>query len=141
MTGKEFAAGLNKLAEALDSEVSTVIRKVTIDVWGRLTEETPVLSGRARASWRIRRTNPGERAVGVKPPGTYARPTEPEGLTSQRNVEGAAVLYIVNGLPYIQRLNDGWSQKAPAGFVEMAVAEVLASVDVELEALLLKGVG
>ncbi len=30
-------------------------------------------------------------------------------------------IYITNNLPYIRRLNDGYSKQAPAGFVERAV--------------------
>jgi len=130
--GTAFAADLEKVADALDVEVSTVIRKVTIDAWGRIVELTPFDTGRARASWRIRKTKPRD-SVGVKPPGSYGMPTTP------KVPKGAPILYIVNGLPYIKRLNEGWSEQAPAGFVEMAVAEVLATVDAELEQLLLGG--
>lgn len=127
--GKKFAADLAGLARELGIEVSTVIKKVTIDVWGRVTELTPVDTGRARASWHIT-DSPGN----DKPeePGTYGPPLLP------RHVPNADILYIVNGLPYIGKLNDGWSDKAPAGFVEMAVAEVLAEADAELEQRLLE---
>lgn len=33
----------------------------------------------------------------------------------------ADTIYISNALPYIRRLNDGWSTQAPAGFIDAAV--------------------
>src|ERR1044072_8825569 len=30
-------------------------------------------------------------------------------------------VYIANSVPYIRRLNDGWSTQAPAGFIDAAV--------------------
>lgn len=33
---------------------------------------------------------------------------------------------IVNAVPYMERLNSGWSKQAPAGFVDQAIARVLA---------------
>lgn len=37
---------------------------------------------------------------------------------------------IINDAPYIMRLNDGWSKQAPAGFVERAIDEALAEMEV-----------
>lgn len=33
---------------------------------------------------------------------------------------------IVNPVPYMERLNNGWSRQAPAGFIDQAIAMVLA---------------
>jgi hypothetical protein len=35
--------------------------------------------------------------------------------------DGRQTIWILNGLPYIERLNEGHSQQAPAGFVETAI--------------------
>ena len=34
---------------------------------------------------------------------------------------GQGSIYITNNVPYIDRLNNGWSQQSPAGFVDKAV--------------------
>jgi hypothetical protein len=36
---------------------------------------------------------------------------------------GGKIYYIVNNLPYAQRLDDGWSSQAPAGIIGLALAE------------------
>jgi len=35
-------------------------------------------------------------------------------------------IFIVNGLPYINRLENGWSQQAPNGMVAITLAELPA---------------
>jgi len=87
-----FAADLNQLAEELGTETSVVVKMITLKLWGELVELTPVDTGRAQASWRVRRTDPGGNAVGVKPPGKYGKPAEPDAVTSQRGFENASVL-------------------------------------------------
>ena len=38
------------------------------------------------------------------------------------------VFYLVNNLPYIRRLEQGWSQQAPAGMVAVTVSEFQQTV-------------
>lgn len=139
----EFAADLNKLADALDVEISIVVRKVAIDLFGRVVELTPVDTGRARASWTL---NEGSPDFTTQPEGEYPEFQSDAIFAALAKASSgsdrafASVIFIANGLPYIQRLNDGHSEQAPAGFVEMAVAEAEAQVDTELERELLAGV-
>ena len=44
-----------------------------------------------------------------------------EVLSKTLNLKLDDTVYISNNLPYIQRLNDGYSQQAPENFVESAV--------------------
>lgn len=47
-------------------------------------------------------------------------------------VDGASIgitIWIVNNLPYSERLESGWSKQAPAGIVKVTVAEFQAIVD------------
>lgn len=47
-------------------------------------------------------------------------------------VELGPAIDVMNDAPYIMRLNDGWSQQAPAGFIEQCIDEVLAEMRVVL---------
>ena len=38
-------------------------------------------------------------------------------------------IYIQNNLPYANRLENGWSNQAPAGMVALTIAEVEAQMD------------
>ncbi len=67
-------------------------------------------------------------ANGEKPPakGTRPRTAGAAQTAATRALNGLApfsVSYIVNGMPYAERLNRGWSTQAPAGFFELAIAE------------------
>lgn len=40
---------------------------------------------------------------------------------------------VVNAVPYMERLNNGWSRQAPAGFIDQAIAMVLAKFPAEVK--------
>jgi hypothetical protein len=50
-----------------------------------------------------------------------------------------SVSYIVNGLPYGDRLNSGWSRQAPAGFIELSIAEVKSQTESAIKKLEAEG--
>lgn len=39
---------------------------------------------------------------------------------------------IDNDAPYIMRLNDGWSEQAPAGFIERCIDETISEMNIEV---------
>ncbi len=84
---------------------------------------TPVDTGHARANW-------------VPSIGAPFR-SEVSGTSSAEHDTGVAqvlgyklasgqMLYVSNNVPYIRRLNDGWSQQAPALFVEACIDRAIA---------------
>lgn len=89
------------------------VRQCAVIVDQTLVATTPVDTGRARANWlpslNVPRTDKKE-------------PGQPESVDSVLgSYKISDTIYITNNLPYIQRLNDGYSIKAPAGFVESAI--------------------
>lgn len=89
------------------------VRAVALIVDSALVNTTPVDTGRARSNWLPSLNIPDVRIVepGQKP-----------------NIRNAILQYniadnilITNNLPYIQKLNDGSSKQAPAGFVDAAL--------------------
>lgn len=104
------AAYKNKVIGTLEKTV----RAVTLVVDKTLADTTPVDTGRARANWLPSLNAPDTRQV-------EAGQKEDVGpvLASYRIKD---TIYISNNLPYIRRLNDGWSKQAPAGFVDRALA-------------------
>jgi hypothetical protein len=100
-------------------------KRLVIDMHSRLVKSTPVDTGWAANNWI-----PSVRVPVVKTDGT------PENVSSAASDEGAASVllwkffqgpaYITNNVPYINRLNQGSSKQAPAGFIER---DILAAVD------------
>ncbi len=112
----KLTALIERTAKALILEVNRELRRSGIG--------TPVDTGHARAAWIP--------AVGAP------NLVEPIGADSSLASAGAAqvmgfklgmgMLYLSNVAPYIERLNAGWSQQAPALFVEAAIARALMTV-------------
>lgn len=102
-------------------------RAVGIEVGGRLIRSTPVAIGRARGNWNA--------SVGKEDPSTDPDRRAPEALSEgQQKVAGFRLwrghkLYWTNGLPYIGRLNNGYSKQAPAGYIQTTVREMRSFVD------------
>ncbi len=116
---------LEKIGEILEDNVTNVVRGTALVVDQVVIAGTPVLSGRARSGWDV--------AIGVEPntipsddpvsAEAGAAAALSQGRTAIESYKaGMAGIYISNGLPYIKRLEDGYSAQAPAGMVSQAVA-------------------
>ena len=109
--------GIGKAVANVESKVHKTARVLVLEVWNNLVERTPVASGRARANWQIVSSGYGTEL----PPGEYGYPSRPTVSKFQH-------LYIVNPLDYIQYLNQGWSQQAPAMFIQTALADAVDTI-------------
>lgn len=97
------------------------VRKSALAADAALVRNTPVDTGRARANW-IPSLDAASAEI-VEPNGKKDIASETQSYTIDKTI------FITNNLPYIQRLNDGWSQQAPAGFVELAVQSGVRSAN------------
>lgn len=123
---KSFSLDLRAFAEKAGKNADLVARKVGIDAASRMIDRTPVKTGRARANWTV--------AVGT-PWGDVRDATDKSGQSTKSAASSALAAYrcgptiwITNNLPYIERLEDGWSRKAPAGMLGVTFIEIEALV-------------
>lgn len=118
----------------LISVAEQVIKKVAFDIQANLVKAsseggTPVDTGWARANWLVNIGTPF-----LQPIGTYAQaaagnvPPAGTGLGNLATYKLGPKVFISNNVPYIVRLNEGSSQKAPAGFVQAAILRALTSL-------------
>lgn len=125
----DLARDLRQEADELDLSVPRAIREVAIAVLQPLISSTPVDTGRARSNWVVSIDQP---ARSVLEPYVDGAEGSTEGANTRAALEAGleviagfstseGEIWITNNLPYIQRLNEGWSAQAPAGFVEEAV--------------------
>ena len=150
---RRFALDLTQfIGEEVPKIVVREHQRITLDILSRLVQKSPVgnpdrwkstrygllnkklkrkitkgyIGGSFRNFWQVYAGNdPG---TGAPPPpnGAFARPIP--GTQGDESVAGLVPFsktYIVNGLPYAERLNNGWSFVAPAGFFELAIAEAV----------------
>lgn len=117
-----FARVMALMGERIETNTSALVRRVAVQVDGAVVLATPVDTGRARLNWQVE--------INGTPSGTLPEPPSPGAGASDSIAKANAaiagyrtgdVINIVNNLPYIQRLNEGWSAQAPAAFVEKAI--------------------
>lgn len=100
-----------KVVDRLDKTV----RAVALFVDSELVSTTPVDLGGARANWIPSLNTPDTRTIEAP---VSNKPSVKPILDSYKLND---TILLTNNLPYIRRLNDGWSTQAPAGFVDDAL--------------------
>jgi len=141
---RQFSIDLSKLvANELPVAVAEVTRAISLAALRGVILKTPVgnpdlwkskppkgyVGGQFRGAWQLSVGSPGAGITGQKSPGRRGDSAAAEKAVSEadarlRTLEPYGVVYIVNGLPYAQRLEDGWSTQAPGGMVALTVAEL-----------------
>ena len=122
---RALIGGLDRLTERL-------VVKVTLDVTANLVETTPVDTGWARANWvpavGNRNRRPAESFSG-RTPSAFVQAATAKQAAGQVQVAGYKLergrVFVNNNVRYILRLNDGYSQQAPAGFVQGAIRKAV----------------
>lgn len=124
MSPEAFARRMRQIAREIEPAVGGAVNTAAGLILATVIPATPVDTGRARGNWqvsigvairseieRLDKTgagtlNQGRSQISMRPPGQ--------------------TIYISNNVPYIGRLNEGYSAQAPAAFVEMAVRTAVA---------------
>lgn len=121
----QFSKEILRLAVTVDENVDLAVRKCALAAESTVVLATPVDTGRARSNWLAKIDAPAEGTVEPKDPSSaIADAAAVVAAYGPNNVS----IHLTNNLPYIQRLNEGWSAQAPAGFVEEAVRAALNSL-------------
>ena len=125
---EQFSVRIRDIGKQLPQRVSTLRRKTALVVDRELVMSTAVDTGRARSNWVVQVGQPSREELPPYVPGESGSSStaNAQGAISQARAElsldpGDKDIYISNNLPYIQRLNTGWSAQSPAGFVQRAV--------------------
>lgn len=111
------------MGQATSQAASLVTRKISLEALTALVLRTPVDTGRARGNWQVAVNKTfinGEVEV-LDRGGSATISTGASKIAGQKAFEPVV---IQNNLPYIERLNDGYSKQAPAGYVEGALASL-----------------
>lgn len=124
----DLADSLATRRKAIGQAANEAAKKVALTVISDLAYKTPVDTSQAISNWVL---TIGRRAVStIKPhfPGKHgssyrasAAETIALAKVQLQSKKPGQVIWIQNLLPYIKRLNDGYSAQQPAGFVERAV--------------------
>ena len=121
-------------------------KKIMLDIMSRVIMRTPVDTGRARGNWHITRNRqPTEQLNGVdkgvvndRGQGASKRVSVAERVINNSNIN--ETVYLTNNLPYIQRLEEGYSEnQAPAGMVGITIRQYRDTAEAALRSIGLNG--
>ena len=129
-----FKKGVRECGKTLFPKV---VKREQADLFGRVCSgillATPVLTSHARHNWMPQLNEPLleelEGVAGIDytgEPFTGAEVAKIERVQNEiMESELGQTAYLSNNAPYIELLEDGWSQKAPAGMCELTIHSVL----------------
>lgn len=109
---------LDRLAGQSLEVIEANVRKVGFDVFAGVINESPVDKGRFVANWQLSYGTPAVGVIDAVDPDRQQTIAKLAAL--QRFPMG--LWYLTNNLPYGERLEYGWSQKAPQGMVRITAA-------------------
>ena len=109
------------IGDYVQGQYEKLLRVAVLETDARLKNESPVDSGRFRASWAI-----GQNAAPFEgqPPGEYTA-APPLAVNYQLGSEKLGNIYSIhNNLPYAEPLAMGHSPKAPSGWVDNIAKDI-----------------
>jgi hypothetical protein len=128
-TLRDLANWLERVAIKLPEQASNERAKKAAEIiLADLIAVTPVDTTKAVSNWQIGLGTPAHETLPPYAPGksgATASISRAAALSVGKQLlaikKPEQPVFISNPLPYIRRLNNGWSKQAPAGFVERAV--------------------
>ena len=119
-----FSDDLAKFEAKTSEKLTVAVRKISLELFRRVILRSPVDTGRFRANWQV--------TIGSLPSGTLELDDKTGNVTIDKadavisGVQGGDIVVLTNNLPYSKRLEEGYSQQAPQGFVALSVQEFQA---------------
>ena len=116
-----FADQVRAWERKTERKMDLAVRKIALEMFRRIILKSPVDTGRFRGNWQI--------AIGSVPDGTLelddktGTATIAKGAAIALGMNAGDIVYFANNLPYARRLEEGYSQQAPAGMVALTVQE------------------
>lgn len=133
----EFAKRIDRIAVRVEGNVERAVKDCAQAVLRSVVENTPVDTGLARSNWTPELDRAFEGLFPARAPGK-------DGSTGEENaaatieagvptieafdIKKNESIHVTNNAGHIRALNDGHSKQAPAGFVQIAVMDGLATV-------------
>ena len=119
-----FASDVAKFAKLTNSSLDETGRAITLELFGSAIKDTPVDTGRARGNWQTSIGTPEDGEINRNGSG----PALAEVAAESAKFGMGKVIYLANNLPYIYRLEFGWSQQQPGGMVRRNAARIQSIV-------------
>jgi len=102
------------------------LRVLALDIDRRLVLATPVHDGGAKRNWIASVGAPNNSVIDVGegiPQSQAEQAAIDQGSIAINGANDYATIYVQNNLPYIVRLNEGWSDQAGSGYIDKIITE------------------
>lgn len=115
-----FSLDISRFVEKARVRIDLVVQKVTLDVFSAVILMSPVKTGRFRGNWIADTGNYRTNILNNFDKSGNETINKVAAIVSRGKSGG--VVYLVNNLPYAQRLEYGYSMQAPSGMVRTTIA-------------------
>lgn len=116
-----FERDIKRFKARVSGRSEQVIRDSAASLFSRIVQATPFDEGTAKGNWQVGLGSPPSDVTDTKDPGGQA--TIAAGQLKTASFTLADRLFYANNLPYIRRLEKGWSDQASRGMVAVNVAD------------------
>lgn len=137
----EFDREIKRMSEKIIPEKFDAFKKkIAIELFRRIVLKTPVgnptlwkypappgyVGGRARGNWQMKpgSTPDGNETGNIDPSGAQTITTGTTAILSRPSKNPYESIVLFNNVPYIERLENGYSKQAPAGMIDLSLAEI-----------------
>lgn len=115
---KGWSTSPTLFADQIEQDIAQRVRVIAMAMLNEVVLRSPVDSGRFRGNNIVSIGAPVYASTDKVDPSGAA--TISDGASKLSGLEPFTVVYIQNNLPYAERLENGWSDQAPAGVYELA---------------------
>lgn len=117
----KFTVDLTRLVNKTKGRIDFVVQKATYEIFSSVIMKSPVDTGRFRGNWVASAGSYG--SVSVDSIDLRGSNTINNMANVALKTKSGGIVYMVNNLPYAQRLEYGYSAQAPAGVVRTTILE------------------
>lgn len=116
--------GISPTLKKISGKADRLVRGIVIQTTANIIRRTPVDTGTARGNWQIG-NEPAAPGGDLDKQDKQGSQALAEAKATLKAIGLSGIIWITNGLPYIKRLEDGWSKQSGTGhMVKQAVAEL-----------------
>lgn len=123
---KVFVERIRRRARQVEKGASAALRATALVISQTVTLATPVDTGHARANWQVGIDTSITQEIDANDLSGFATVSKNAGII--RTSKPQKMIVISNNVPYIQQLNEGSSEQAPAQFVQIAILQAVAAI-------------
>lgn len=118
-----FVSGVNDFCKRAEDSGDKIVQTVCADLFSRVILDTPVDTGRARGNWVPAIGAPSNSVDNNKFDGS-GQSTVSAAVSVSRSAKMGDTIHLTNNLPYIKKLENGYSKKSPRGMVGINVTAI-----------------